>query len=117
MERAPAGCAGMKGDGAPRGARRPFRRYLAVVFAATAVLAGAVGLADLMSRERATAQAGGGTAQYFLRIDGIPGESTDAAHKDQIELASYEWGGGGKPGVEAAVRYELTTTSLSFIVR
>ncbi len=29
---------------------------------------------------------------YFLKIDGIPGESTDAKHKEQIELLSFSWG-------------------------
>ena len=29
---------------------------------------------------------------YFLKIDGIDGESTDAKHKDEIELLSFSWG-------------------------
>jgi type VI secretion system secreted protein Hcp len=29
---------------------------------------------------------------YFLKIDGIPGESRDAKHKDEIELVSFGWG-------------------------
>ena len=28
----------------------------------------------------------------FLKIDGIPGESTDASHKDEIDIFSYTWG-------------------------
>jgi type VI secretion system secreted protein Hcp len=28
----------------------------------------------------------------FLKIDGIPGESEDAKHKDEIEVLSYSWG-------------------------
>ncbi|MGQ9575806.1 MAG: Hcp family type VI secretion system effector [Thermoguttaceae bacterium] len=28
----------------------------------------------------------------FLKIDGIPGESTDDKHKDWIEILSYSWG-------------------------
>jgi type VI secretion system secreted protein Hcp len=28
----------------------------------------------------------------FLKIDGIPGESTDDKHKDWVELLSYNWG-------------------------
>ena len=28
----------------------------------------------------------------FLKIDGIPGESTDASHRDEIDLLSYTWG-------------------------
>jgi type VI secretion system secreted protein Hcp len=29
---------------------------------------------------------------YFLKIDGIPGESHDAKHKDEIDVVSYGWG-------------------------
>jgi type VI secretion system secreted protein Hcp len=29
---------------------------------------------------------------YFLKIDGIAGESTDAKHKGEIELQSFSWG-------------------------
>ncbi len=28
----------------------------------------------------------------FLKLDGIPGESTDAKHKDEIEILSFSWG-------------------------
>jgi type VI secretion system Hcp family effector len=37
---------------------------------------------------------------YFLEIDGIPGESVDARHKDWIDIDSFSWGvtnPGGKP--------------------
>ena len=29
---------------------------------------------------------------YFLKIDGIAGESADAKHKNEIELVSFSWG-------------------------
>jgi len=29
---------------------------------------------------------------YFLKIDGIPGESRDGKHKDEIEVQFYTWG-------------------------
>ncbi len=29
---------------------------------------------------------------YFLKIDGIPGESTDSRHKDEIEVLAWNWG-------------------------
>ena len=29
---------------------------------------------------------------YFLKIDGIPGESQDSKHKDEIEIESFSWG-------------------------
>src|SRR5262245_10493616 len=28
----------------------------------------------------------------FLKLDGIPGESTDDKHRDEIEILSYTWG-------------------------
>ncbi len=30
--------------------------------------------------------------EMFLKIDGIPGESTDAKHPDEIDILSYAWG-------------------------
>jgi type VI secretion system secreted protein Hcp len=39
---------------------------------------------------------------YFLKIDGVSGESGDAKHKGEIQLESFSWGetnlGGGGPG-------------------
>jgi len=37
---------------------------------------------------------------YFLKIDGIPGESRDAKHKEEIEVLSWSWGESavGQPG-------------------
>jgi len=29
---------------------------------------------------------------YFLKIDGIPGESNDSKHKSEIEIESWSWG-------------------------
>ena len=29
---------------------------------------------------------------YFLRIDGIEGESADAKHKGEIDVLSWSWG-------------------------
>jgi type VI secretion system secreted protein Hcp len=29
---------------------------------------------------------------YFLKIDGVPGESPDAKHKGEIQLESFSWG-------------------------
>jgi type VI secretion system secreted protein Hcp len=40
-------------------------------------------------------------ADYFLKLDGIQGESSDAKHKDEIELVSFQWGvaqSAGRPG-------------------
>jgi type VI secretion system secreted protein Hcp len=29
---------------------------------------------------------------YFLKIDGIPGESTDAKHKGEVDVIAWSWG-------------------------
>ncbi|MCA9695746.1 MAG: type VI secretion system tube protein Hcp [Myxococcales bacterium] len=36
----------------------------------------------------------------FLKIDNVPGESNDSAHKDEIELASYCWGVNNPPSAQ-----------------
>jgi len=57
------------------------KKYL-LVLAVVAVLAG-VGL----SSDSAYA-----ATDYFLKLDGVKGESTNAKHKDQIEIMSWSWG-------------------------
>jgi type VI secretion system secreted protein Hcp len=45
---------------------------------------------------------GDAEVQYFLKLGGIDGESTDARHRNEIELASFGWGatnaGSASPG-------------------
>jgi type VI secretion system secreted protein Hcp len=38
--------------------------------------------------------------RWFLKVDGIRGESTDVAHKDEIDVQSWSWGvtNSGAPG-------------------
>ena len=31
-------------------------------------------------------------ADYFIKFDGINGESVDAKHKDEIDVESWSWG-------------------------
>jgi len=31
-------------------------------------------------------------ADHFLKVDGIPGESADAKHKDEIDVLAFSWG-------------------------
>ena len=37
-------------------------------------------------------------AEYFLKIDGIPGESLDASHPDEIDVLSWSWSETQVPG-------------------
>jgi len=38
----------------------------------------------------------------FLKIDGISGESTDARHRDEIDVLSYNWGESQPPTASSA---------------
>jgi type VI secretion system secreted protein Hcp len=63
--------------------------------------------------------------EYFLKIDGIAGESVDAKHKNEIEVQSFSWGeqstitagqgGGGGAGkiVPGEFHYASQTTKAS----
>jgi type VI secretion system secreted protein Hcp len=60
--------------------------------------------------------------EYFLKIDGIAGESRDAKHKDEIELVSFAWGvgragqvAGGGGGGGAAGKVKLK--ALDFLMK
>ena len=38
---------------------------------------------------------------FFLKLDGIPGESADDRHRDEIEVLSYSWGVTATDGARA----------------
>lgn len=48
--------------------------------------------ATAKEKVRALVAAQLGSASYFLKIDGIRGESLDKQHRDEIELQSFAWG-------------------------
>jgi type VI secretion system secreted protein Hcp len=43
----------------------------------------------------------------FVKIPGIPGESRDAKHKDEIDALSFRWGVGSKVIIERDERWHL----------
>jgi type VI secretion system secreted protein Hcp len=57
--------------------------------------------------------------EYFLKIDGIAGESTDSKHKDEIDVQSWSWGethstpagGGGGGGAGKVQMQDLHVTA------
>ncbi len=56
----------------------------------------------------------------FLKIDGVPGESTDDKHKDWIEILSFHWGvsqpsSGGRSTGGAASAERCNHTDFSFV--
>ena len=55
---------------------------------------------------------------YFLKLDTIPGGSTDKAHKDEIELEAFSWGAanaarGGAGGGAGAGKVQLNDLSVT----
>ena len=61
-------------------------------------------------------------ADYFLQITGVPGESTDAKHKDWIDVESWSWGetnsgsahaGGGAGAGRVSINDFFFTTHVS----
>jgi type VI secretion system secreted protein Hcp len=44
------------------------------------------------SRDPTSSDGDVAAVDYFLKIDGIPGESQDSKHKGEIELESFSWG-------------------------
>jgi type VI secretion system secreted protein Hcp len=61
-----------------------------------------------------TTQAGGPSADIFLKLDGVPGDSTDSRHKGEIDLEAVAYGEKrvGKKHV-ATVRIDKVTDSSS----
>lgn len=58
------------------------------------------------------------TSDYHLKIDGIPGESTDSKHANEIDISSFDWGvvnqgstgqgGGGGSGKSTAKDFSFS---------
>ena len=57
------------------------------------------------------------TTDYFIKFDGIKGESADAKHKDEIDIESWSWGethpgrAGGPAAAEAPARSRCRTST------
>ena len=57
---------------------------------------------------------------YFLKIDAIPGESTDDKHRDEIEVESWSWGAtqvGAPPGGGGGGAGRVSIQDLNFVTR
>jgi type VI secretion system secreted protein Hcp len=94
-------------DGSPRVKSLSWRKWAAVLAAAAAAALVSTLLAGSGPATAETAKAGdagvaacpqqptvppaGASSDYFLKIDGIEGESTDDRHHNEIEIASYIW--------------------------
>jgi type VI secretion system secreted protein Hcp len=59
-------------------------------------------------------------SDYFLKIDGVSGESVDARHKGEIELEAFSWGemsSGGHAGPGGAGAGKVAIHDLQFVMR
>lgn len=83
---------------------------------AAAILASAWYL--LPATETAVPSADAAAVDYFLKIDGIDGESTDESHSGEIDISSFSWGvsqtgrasgGGGGAGKASFSNISFTT--------
>jgi type VI secretion system secreted protein Hcp len=57
---------------------------------------------------------------YFLKIDGVPGESVDAKHKGEIELESFSWGetsSGGQGGAGGGGAGKVSIQDFHFVMK
>jgi len=57
---------------------------------------------------------------YFLKIDGIPGESEDAKHKNEIDLESWSWGetnSGSHAGGGGGGAGKVSMNDFNFVMR
>lgn len=52
----------------------------------------------------------------FLKVDGIKGESTDKAHKDEIDVLSWSWGVSAREEARAGKRGCVQAVSLTKLV-
>jgi type VI secretion system secreted protein Hcp len=59
------------------------------------------------------------TTDYFLKIDGIPGDSTDPRHRGEIELESIEWSGlaGGQSAGAGGTGGSASMQDFRFVAR
>ena len=74
--------------------------------------------ADPLTGAPMAALATAGGADYFLDIDGLPGESADEDHRNWIEVLSYSWGAssavasGSRSGAGKATVTDLFVSSM-----
>ena len=58
--------------------------------------------------------------RWFLKIDGVEGESTDAVHKGEIDVQAWSWGlaqAGGAPTGSGGGAGKVTFQDMQFVAR
>ena len=71
------------------------KKLLGILLGST-LIAGLV-LANVPA-EQSVPTAGAASVDYFLKLDGVEGESSDSKHKGEIEISSFSWGA-TNPGI------------------
>ena len=79
--------------------------------ALSGVSASLAAAADPLTGAPMAALATAGAADYFLSIDGIPGESVERDHRDWIEVLSYSWGASSTAGTGSGTGAGKATVS------
>jgi type VI secretion system secreted protein Hcp len=59
----------------------------------------------------------GVATDYFLKIDGIPGESTDAKHADEIDVEAWSWGESNAPPAGGGAAGRVQVQDFAFTAR
>lgn len=54
---------------------------------------------------------------YFLKFDGIKGESTDAKHKDELDIESWSWGESYAAGAGRARAGKVSMQDFHFVMK
>jgi type VI secretion system secreted protein Hcp len=83
--------------------------------ALSGVSASLAAAADPLTGAPMAALATAGAADYFLSIDGIPGESVERDHRDWIEVLSYSWGASSTAGSGGGLSAGKATVSDLFV--
>lgn len=76
------------------------KRAVASLAAAALIAAAAWSTLFAQSPIESIPVAHGAQVDYFLKIDGIDGESADDRHKNEIDILSFSWGA-NEPGINA----------------
>ena len=76
-------------------------RKILTVLSAVALVTSIAGMASLSSTSSSVEfapSAHAAAVDYFLKIEGVEGESTDDRHKGEIQIESFSWGA-SQPGI------------------
>ena len=68
------------------------KKSIKISLAVALLSLGLVGYNQLMASPASIPVASAAASDYFLKLDGIDGESTDSGHRGEIDVESWSWG-------------------------